>query len=131
MGPNEKALRNAYAGYVRGEPISEMFATDVLWISVGSPNRVDTAGEWHGSEGVAQYFAALAANWTLTEFVVEEVVAQDDRRFAVRIRVKATSVPTGKVVHFEKADLVTMRDGQIVSYNEIYDTAPMIRAARL
>ncbi len=131
MGQNEKALRAAYDAYVRGEPDIAIFGDDIVWTSVGAPNRMETAGEWHGLDGVLQYYAALGASWALSEFTVEEVVTQDDRRFAVRIQVTAKSNVTGKAVHFEKADLVTMEDGKITTYSEIYDTAPMIRAARL
>jgi ketosteroid isomerase-like protein len=66
----------------------------------------------------------------LRDFAVEEIVGKDDRRFAVRIRVSAQSNATGKSVRFEKIDFVTMEDGKITNYAEIYDTAPLIRAAR-
>jgi ketosteroid isomerase-like protein len=130
MGPNERTLRDAYAGYVRGESAIWAFADSIAWTSVGAPNRIETAGEWHGLDGVRQYFAAMAAHWTLRDFAVEEIVGKDDRRFAVRIRVSAQSNATGKSVRFEKIDFVTMEDGKITNYAEIYDTAPLIRAAR-
>lgn len=130
MGPNEKTLRAAYAAYVRGEPEIAVFADDIVWRSVGAPNRMETAGEWRGTEGVLQYYAALGASWTLSGFTVEEVVTQDDRRFAVRINVTAQNQVTGKAVRFDKVDFVTMESGKITSYSEIFDTAPMIRAAR-
>ena len=41
MGPNEKALRDSYAAYLRGESVVPVFADDVLWTSVGAPNRID------------------------------------------------------------------------------------------
>lgn len=131
MGPNEKALRDAYARYVRGESVVTAFAESILWRSVGAPNRIDTAGEWRGLDGVRQYFAALAENWTLSEFKVEEMVTADDRRIAVRISVVAQSNITGKAVRFEKVDFVSMEHGKVTNYSEIYDTAPLIRAARL
>ncbi|MBP6014559.1 MAG: nuclear transport factor 2 family protein [Alphaproteobacteria bacterium] len=131
MGPNEKALRDAYAGYVRGESFAAIFDEHIHWRSVGTPNRVEIAGEWHGTDDVRQYFQALADNWTLTNFKVEEVVGQADRRFAVRISVDVKSNGTGKALHFEKVDFVTMAAGKITDYAEIYDTAPLIRAQRL
>lgn len=131
MGPNEKALRDAYARYLSGESVVTAFAENIFWVSVGAPNRIDTAGEWRGLDGVRQYFAAMADNWTLSEFKVEEMVTADDRRIAVRISVVAQSNVTGKAVRFEKVDLVSMENGKITDYSEIYDTAPLIRAARL
>ncbi|MBL9096521.1 MAG: nuclear transport factor 2 family protein [Alphaproteobacteria bacterium] len=130
MGPNEKALRTAYAAYVRGEPDIAVFADDIVWTSVGAPNRMETAGEWRGTDGVLQYYAALGANWTLSGFEVEEVLTKDDRRFAVRINVTAQNQVTGKAVRFDKVDFVTMESAKITTYSEIFDTAPLIRAAR-
>ncbi|MEQ1864754.1 MAG: nuclear transport factor 2 family protein [Micropepsaceae bacterium] len=131
MGPNEKALRDSYAAYLRGESVVDAFAENIFWTSVGAPNRIDTAGEWRGLDGVRQYYEALAAHWTLSDFSIEEVVGTHDRRFAVRIRVTAKSHTTDKSVTFEKIDFVSMTDGKITNYSEIYDTAPLIRAARL
>ena len=131
MGPNEKALRDAYAGYVRGVPFATIFDEHIHWRSVGAPNRVEIAGEWHGTDDVRQYFQALADNWTLTNFKLEEVVGQADRRFAVRISVDVMSNTTGKALHFEKVEFVSMVAGKITDYAEIYDTAPLIRASRL
>ena len=131
MGPNELLLRKAYAAYVVGEPLPDVFSNDIVWTSVGAPNRIETAGEWHGLDGVAQYFEALSANWALTQFVVEEVVSRNDSRFALRIRVTAESSSTGKSVRVEKTDLVTMKEGKIVEYAEIYDTGLLVRAQRL
>lgn len=130
MGPNEKLLRAAYAVWLRGESIVDIFAPDIVWTSVGAPNRMETAGEWRGMDGVRQYYAALAASWTLSGITIDEIVTQDDRRFAVRINVTAQSHVTGKAVRFEKVDFVTMRDGKVTTYSEIFDTAPLIRAAR-
>jgi ketosteroid isomerase-like protein len=130
MGSNEKVLRGAYAAYVRGEPDIAAFADGIVWTSVGAPNRMETAGEWRGLDGVRQYYAALGANWALSEFTVKELVTGDDRRFAVRISVTAQNQATGKAVHFEKIDFVTMEGGKVTTYSEIFDTAPLIRAAR-
>lgn len=133
MGPNEKILRDGYARYVNGdiESVIGIFADDIVWTSVGSPSRIEMAGQWHGLDGVREYYAALATSWTLHEFDVVEVVAQDDRRFAVRICVRAESHVTGKSLRFEKVDLVAMARGKITNYAEIYDTGPLDRASRL
>ena len=48
----------------------------------------------------------------------------------LRIDVTAQNRITGKTVRFEKVDFVTMQDGKITTYSEIFDTAPLIRAAR-
>lgn len=133
MGPNEKILRDGYARYANGdmESVMPIFADDIVWTSVGSPSRIDMAGEWRGLDGVREYYAALATSWTLHEFTVEKVIAQDDRRFAVRIGVAAQSHVTGKSVRVEKVDLVAMARGKITNYAEIYDTGPLDRATRL
>lgn len=131
MGPNETALRDAYATYIKGKAPISAFAYNVVWTSVGAPNRIEIAGEWRGLDGVREYFAAAAESWTLTDLIIEEIVGQNDNRFAVRIRVTAQSNVTGKSLRFEKADLVSMENGKVTNYAEVYDTAPLIRASRL
>lgn len=133
MGPNEKKLRDGYERYSVGDSsfIAGLFDENIVWVSVGAPNRIEIAGEWRGLSGVDEYYAALAEHWSVSNFVVEEMIAQEDRRFAVRIDVVVHSKATGKRVRFEKTDLVTMKNGKILDYKEIYDTAPLVRATRL
>jgi ketosteroid isomerase-like protein len=132
MGPNEKFLRDAYARYMRGEmdvAIAAM-ADNVVIRSPGNPNRIDSAGEWHGLKGVFDYVTALRTNWERQNFEILELITRDDRRFVVRIAVEAENLHTGARVRVEKVDFVTIENGEITSYEETFDTAPLERASR-
>ena len=133
MGQNERVLRDLYVQYANGELESVMaaIAEDVVWRSSGTPNRMRSGGDWYGRDGARCYFAALALDWTLQAFDVQEVITRDDRRFAVRIRLDAESNVTGKLVRFERVDLLTMENGEIKTCTELFDSAPLERASRL
>lgn len=133
MGPNEKVLRKIYDDYAKGDigAVMPMFADDVVMKSVGAPNRIDHAGEWHGLEGVRGFLAAIAGNWTFEKIEMLEMIAQNDTRFAVRTAVTGVSIRTGGRVTVERVDLVTMQNGKCKSYAEIFDTSPLERATRL
>ena len=132
MGPNEKALRDAYESYAVGgiEAVLNIFADNVVWKSPGSPNRLAFAGERHGLDGIRSYFAARNSEWTLTNHKLLDLIAEDDRRFVVRVHTEVVNNNTGAHVSLEKIDLITMENGKCISYEEKMDTAPIERAAR-
>ena len=134
MGPNEKILRKAYAGFAKGDIASVMslFADDVVLKSVGAPNRLDHSGEWHGLNGVRGFLAAIAENWAFRKIEMVEMIAQDDTRFVVRAALTVTSRRiTGRTASIELVDFVSMNNGKCVSYVDIFDSSPLERASRL
>jgi ketosteroid isomerase-like protein len=134
MGPNEKILRKAYVDYANGdiESLMAVLAADVVMKSVGAPNRLDHAGEWHGLSGVRGFLTAIATNWAFQKIEMLEMIAQDDTRFVVRSAVTGMSRHTrGRAASVERVDFVTMRGGKCTSYAEIFDTSPLERASRL
>ena len=132
MGRNEQVVREVYERCSNGDFAAklQLFADDVTWRSSGAPNRIGTAGEWRGLNGVYAYFAALFHEWQVQAFDLVEVVGQDDRRFFARTTVELRHHGTGARVRMEKVDALTMEDGKCTSFCEIFDTAPVERAAR-
>jgi ketosteroid isomerase-like protein len=133
MGQNEVAVRDAYARYSKGDFVTrlDIFADDIVWKSSGAPNRIATAGEWKGLKGVREYFAALFREWHFHAFELIDLIVNDDRRFVARIALELKHARTGAMVRFEKVDLLTMERGKCTSFSEIFDAAPLERAARL
>lgn len=133
MGPNEKILRQAYADFERGELASllAVLSDNIVVRAVGSPLRLDHPGEWHGIEGMKRFLAAIAANWTFPSRKVLEVIAQDDTRFVVRSAVTGVHNLTGGRASAERVDFISMANGKVLTYQEIFDTAPLERASRL
>jgi ketosteroid isomerase-like protein len=132
MGPNEKLLRKAYADYAAGDldTLLTLFSEDVAIKSVGAPNRLDHAGEWHGHAGIKGFLAAIAGNWGFRNIDMLEMLAKDDSRFVVRSAVTGINRTTGGRASVERVDFVTMKDGKCTSYEEIFDTSPLERASR-
>jgi ketosteroid isomerase-like protein len=132
MGQNESIIRDAYAHFAKGEFTAKLdiFADDITWRSSGAPNRVATAGEWRGMKGVCAYFAELFREWQILAFDVVEVIGHDDRRFVARITLELQNNVTGSHVRLEKVDFLTMENGRCTSFAEIFDAAPVERAAR-
>lgn len=132
MGPNEAIVRDAYGRFSRGDFVSKLpiFADDIVWRSAGAPNRIATAGERRGFDGVRDYFAALFGDWDIREFALRDLIVQDDRRFAARIAVTLRHKDGAKVT-LDKVDVLTMENGKCTSFFEIFDAGRLERAARL
>ena len=76
---------------------------------------------------LAQYFAGLARDWEMIEFVTDHFIAQDDRVVMLghcswRFKI------TGKIVATPKADSWRFADGKAVEFYEYYDTAQLREA---
>lgn len=132
MGPNEAIVRDAYGRYSRGDFVSKLpiFADDIVWRSAGAANRIATAGERRGFDGVREYFAALFGGWDILEYRLRDLIAQDDRRFAANVIVTLRPKDGGAHVTLDKVDLLTMENCKCTSFSEIFDAGRLERAAR-
>ncbi len=68
-----------------------------------------------------EYFAGLARDWEMLDFVAEHFVAQDDRVVMLG-RCTWKFKKTGKIVETPKADSWRFKDGKAVEFYEFYDT---------
>lgn len=133
MGPNEKVLRDAYDRFSQGdmEHLYTILSDDVVWSTPGDRRLLRFPGEWRAKTGVREYFKLSRTDWDVTEHRPVEVLCHEDRRFAVRVSVRAVNKRTHAPIAIEKIDLVTMKDGKCTSYSETFDTAPLEHAAGL
>lgn len=133
MGRNEKILRELFARFSKGghESVIAELDENIVWRSPGAVNRLETAGEWVGRQGARAFFKTVRLNWTLKSLELREIFTSDDHRFVAHAHVATASNMTGKVVCVDMVHLVTMEDGKVTSFAEIFDTAPMKRASRL
>jgi uncharacterized protein len=82
---------------------------------------------YQSRDELAQYFAGIARDWDMIEFVTDHFVAQDDRVVMIghcSWRFKRT----GKVVSTPKADSWRFAGGKAVEFYEFYDTAQVSAA---
>jgi ketosteroid isomerase-like protein len=131
MGPNETILRELYKRYSAGD-VDHLFtklSDDIVWKSAGNSQVLSTAGVRRGTAALRDHLTNLRSEWDIQKHDVLEVIAQSDTRFALRIGVVGVHARTKGRVELEKVDLVTMKDGKVSAYEEIFDTAMLERAA--
>lgn len=75
-----------------------------------------------------RYFEGLLANWQMVHYTTDRFIAEGDR-VAMLGSTAWTNRRTGREVVTPKADFWTFRDGKIVEFHELYDTAALIAAA--
>ena len=109
------------------------------WLDLMSPNVCfrSLAGGAPGLEfttdcacsgDVERYFGALAKDWTMEHYTVDELIASGDRVVMLG-RMAWTHKGTGRKVETPKADFLRMKNGKVVEFFEFYDTAKAIAAA--
>jgi uncharacterized protein len=128
---NVEIIRDLYERYTMGdgaECVLDSLADDVVWHSVGPPDRLPFARSRHGRDGVRAYFRALNHDWEMISYKVNELIGQRDRVVALA-DVCFCHRKTGKLVATLKADVFRLRDGRIVEFCEFFDTAAAVEAA--
>ncbi len=132
---NIEILRPAYAGWneSKGHTADQwmgLIADDVRWNSItdGAPGMEFTACRCTKNE-VQDYLRELAEEWELLHYTVNEFIAQGDR-VVVLSNCAWQHRRTGKCVESPKADILTMRDGKIVEFFELFDTAKAFAATQ-
>jgi len=128
---NVELIRDLYERYTMGdgpEGILDSLADDVLWRSVGPPNRLPFARSRRGRDEVRAYFRELNQDWEMISYKVSELIGQRDRVVALADACFCHR-ETGKLVATSKADVFRLRDGKIVDFCEFFDSAAAVEAA--
>ena len=83
---------------------------------------------YNSRDALKDYFAGLARDWEMIEYVAEQFVAQGDRVVMLG-RCSWRNKKSGKVVATPKADSWRFANGKAVEFYEYYDTAQVQAAA--
>ena len=97
-------------------------------LAQGAAPPVQYMTAYSNRDKLKDYFAGLARDWEMQEYVAEDYVAQGDRVVMLG-RCSWRFKKTGKVVSTPKCDVWRMKDGKAVEYFEYYDTAQVMAAA--
>lgn len=132
---NVKKLKRAYQLWheTRGSSAQEwvaLMADEVSFRSLaeGAPGMEFTQ-ERKSKEEVGEYFAGLASDWKMHHYTPDRFIADGD--WVVMLgSCKWGNRTTGKVVETPKADFFEFRDGKIVRFYELFDTAAALRATQ-
>lgn len=120
-------VQEVYRRYAAGDLdfVMASLAEDVVWSSSGPVDRLSTASQRCGKEGVANYFQVLQQDWRVEGHRAKEFFVQGDR-VAVNTILTAVSTRTGRAVDLDKMDLLTVRDGKIASFQELFDASKLL-----
>jgi len=126
---NVEILKAAYERWSRSRGASadewlKICADNIAFGSLahGAPQGAKYLTSYRSRDALREYFAGLAQDWEMLEYVPEHFVAQGDRvvmlgRCAWRYK------KTGKVVATPKCDSWRFDGGKAVEFFEYYDTA--------
>jgi ketosteroid isomerase-like protein len=116
-----------YAAYAGGDmpAVMEGMAADVAWHSLGEAS-LPWSGRWRGPEGVAGYFAALAAACRVIAYDIEHIIADGDWA-SVLATIGVRYHADGTECTYAKVDILRLAGGRIAEFREFYDTATVAR----
>ncbi len=127
-------LRAAYQQWhdSRGQSVAEwmaLMADDVQLRSVadGAPG-MEFSAHRNGKEAAEGYFSALYADWEMIYYHVDELFVDGDA-VVVFGRCAYKNRKTGKTAETATVNRWRFRDGLVVDYYELYDTAKAFAAA--
>jgi ketosteroid isomerase-like protein len=108
----------------------DVMADDVRCYSLaaGAPSAEFTA-PISSKKDFERYFKGLLDDWEMIHYTTDEFVAEGDR-VAVLGSTAWRNRKTGRAVDTAKADFWTFRDGRVVEFHELYDTAALLAGAR-
>jgi hypothetical protein len=132
---NVDVLKKAYQRWhdTRGGSADEWIALCADNIAFGSIAQGAVAGAhyltaYQSRNALSEYFAGIARDWEMIEYVAERFVAQDDRVVMLG-RCAYKNKKTGKVVSTPKADSWRFAGGKAIEFYEYFDTAQVQAAA--
>ena len=132
---NVAKLKDAYRQWheTRGGSVKvwlDLMADDVKVYSLaaGAPAAPFTAAI-NSKEEFKRYFAGLLQDWQMINYKTGQFIADGDR-VAMLGSTAWRNRKTGREIDTPKADFWTFRDGRVVEFHELYDTAALAAAAQ-
>jgi uncharacterized protein len=128
MADATATVQELYAAFGRGDlpTILSKLADDVVWESE-APAIVSFGGIRHGITETRGFFEALARDFSEQKLTIDEYVASGDTVMTIG-RYQATTKATGKKVDSPVAHYWKLRDGKIVRYVGLSNTAALVEA---
>lgn len=125
---NTQIIQSCYEKFSKGDipGILEVLDENILWSSPVVENAPHT-GERTGRKSINEFFELLSKDEDITRFEPLVYIAQDDR-VCVRGEFAATVNATGRSYESEWVHIFTLRDGKVVNFFELFDTAAATKA---
>jgi ketosteroid isomerase-like protein len=123
MGPTQidRLLRELYAARSSGdlEGVCRVFAADAKFQIAGASEAGPAGIKANGIREFRPLLAFMIKTFKLGELTIRTMEIQEDKA-TVRWQADVQSRITGATVPTELIDLVEVRDGKIVNYNEVF-----------
>ncbi|MDQ4117033.1 MAG: nuclear transport factor 2 family protein [Actinomycetota bacterium] len=122
MSSNVDLVKSIYAAFARGDvpAVLATFDQDISW---QTPATLPwSTGDYHGPEGVAEYFGQFMTALTDPAIVTDEFLDAGDQ-VVVHGEERATSTATGRRFAARFAHSWTLRDGRVTRMRAIIDSA--------
>ena len=125
---NISKVKSFYESFAKGDiaPILASVAGDCVW-SMEAPPQLAWGGIRRGPAEVAGFFGGIAASGTNHNLEMTRFIASGDEVAAFG-RYQVDMHPTGKRVDSPVAHYFRFRDGKVVEYINIVNTAAFIEA---
>jgi uncharacterized protein len=120
---NKQLVMRGYQFFQDGniEGLLQLFSDDIEWIGYQS-EFVPFSRDYHGRQDVAQFFAELGQAQEAERFEPQEVIAEGDK-VVVMGEAEWMVRATGNHYGYPWVHVFTVRDGEIVRFQQYYDTA--------
>lgn len=125
---NTETIRNCYEKYTQGD-ISGLleYLHEDIDLTVPEIENSPYGGIWHGRAAAAKFFELVEIAEEVTDYEPREFIAKGDRVVVIG-RSTATVRATGRHYSTEWVHLHTVKNKQITSFVEFFDTAAALRA---
>jgi uncharacterized protein len=131
---NAGILEAAYRGWnaSKGDPNYwlAIVAPEIRLNSLaGGAAPLEFTASRQGADQLKAYLAELLADWSMNFQNLKEIIA-DGERFCAIVEMSWTNRRTAKTFEGIKVDIWRFKDGMAVEFEEFYDTARAMAAAR-
>jgi ketosteroid isomerase-like protein len=127
---NTETVKECYAAFQRGDVATILSKLDdnVEWEGVkGTEGVVPHAGVRHGRGAVTEFFQIVGSSLEFHAFEPKEFIAQGETVVAVG-SYRATVKSTKKSIASDWVMIFNFRDGKIIRFRELTDSAQVVRA---
>jgi ketosteroid isomerase-like protein len=124
------AVKDLYASYVAHDfsRVAALLADDIDWIIYAPMHIFPFAGHRTGKGAVLEALGGIEQDYSIESYVPKVMIAEDDWA-SVMSDVAFKQRSTGRLLRFNIADFMRVREGQIVEFREFANTFDVVEQA--
>lgn len=124
------AVKDLYASYAARDfaRVAALLADDIDWIIYAPMHVFPFAGHRAGKAAVLAALGGIETDYSIESYVPKVMIAEDDWA-SVMSDVAFKQRSTGRLLRFNIADFMRVRDGRIVEFREFANTFDVVEQA--